>query len=135
MRSLSRSAVIAVLTCACAGRGTAPGVPQATPAQYPSTSVRPAAPPVLIRNATILTAAGPELQHASILFADGKVVSVGADSIAPPNGAVVVDGTGRFVTPGLIDTHSHLGVYAAPGTASQSDGNEATDPFTTEVWA
>jgi imidazolonepropionase-like amidohydrolase len=97
--------------------------------------VRPTAPSVLIRNATILTAAGPELQHASILFAEGKVVSVGTDSVAAPSGAVVVDGTGRFVTPGLIDTHSHLGVYAAPGTPSQSDGNEATDPVTAQVWA
>jgi imidazolonepropionase-like amidohydrolase len=103
--------------------------------QYPSTYVRPPAPPVLIRNATILTAAGPELQHASILFAEGKVVSVGSDSVAAPADAVVVDGTGRFVTPGLIDPHSHLGVYSAPGTESQSDGNEATNPVTAQVWA
>ena len=40
-----------------------------------------------------------------------------------------------IVTPGLIDAHSHLGVYAAPGTESQSDGNEATDPDTAQVWA
>jgi imidazolonepropionase-like amidohydrolase len=39
------------------------------------------------------------------------------------------------VTPGLIDTHSHLGVYAAPGTFAESDGNEATNPVTAEVWA
>src|SRR5690349_12986367 len=135
MHPLRRSIVAAVLTSACAGHGTAPGVPQATPAQYPSTYVRPPAPPVLIRNATILTAVGPELPHASILFADGKVVSVGSDSLAAPKDAVVVDGTGRFVTPGLIDTHSHLGVYAAPATPSLSDGNEATDPVTAQVWA
>jgi imidazolonepropionase-like amidohydrolase len=89
---------------------------------------------VLIRNATILNAAGPELTRASVLFADGKIVAVGRDT-APPSGATVVDGTGKFVTPGLIDTHSHLGVYPAPGTSSQSDGNEATDPNTAGAWA
>ncbi|PYP95479.1 MAG: hypothetical protein DMD34_06690 [Gemmatimonadetes bacterium] len=52
-----------------------------------------------------------------------------------PTGAVVVDGTGKFVTPGLIDDHSHIGVYAAPGTDAESDGNEATTPVTAEVWA
>src|SRR5262245_19689354 len=135
MHQLRRSLVAAVLTSACAAHSTAPGTAPTAPIQYPSTYVRPAAPPVLIRNATILTAAGPEMQHASLLFAEGKVVSVGTDSIAAPGDAVVVDGTGKFVTPGLIDTHSHLGVYSAPGTASQSDGNEATDPVTSNVWA
>src|SRR3954452_22035920 len=135
MRSLSRPIIVAVLTSACFSGTTTPGAPPAVPVQYPSTYVRLPAPPVLIRNATILTAAGPELPHASILFAEGKVVSVGTDSIAAPADAVVVDGTGRFVTPGLIDTHSHLGVYSAPGTESQSDGNEATDPNTAQVWA
>jgi imidazolonepropionase-like amidohydrolase len=102
--------------------------------QYPSTYARREHSPVLIRNATILTAAGPQLTNASILLADGKVVAVGRDT-APPPGATVVDGTGKFVTPGLIDTHSHIGVYAAPGTRSQSDGNESTDPVTAQVWA
>ncbi len=93
--------------------------------QYPSTYQRKQNPPVFIRNATVLTAAGPEMQHASVYFKDGLIVSVGADTTAPAD-AVVVDGTGKFVTPGIIDDHSHLGVYAAPGTWAESDGNEAT---------
>src|SRR5690606_16205335 len=103
-------------------------------AQYPSTYQRRAEAPVLIRNATIMTAAGPELSGASLLIQDGKIVAVGRD-LAPPAGARVVDGTGKFVTPGLIDTHSHLGVYAAPGTFAEGDGNEATSPVTAQVWA
>ena len=102
--------------------------------QYPSTYRRRPNPPVLIRNATILTATGQELRNGSILFQDGKITGIGA-ALEPPPGAVTVDGTGKFVTPGIIDTHSHLGVYAAPGTAAEGDGNEATNPVTAEVWA
>ena len=102
--------------------------------QYASTYQRKANPPVFIRNATVMTAAGPEMQHASVYFKDGLIVSVGTDSTAPAD-ATVVDGTGKFVTPGIIDDHSHLGVYAAPGTWAESDGNEATNPVTSNVWA
>jgi imidazolonepropionase-like amidohydrolase len=129
------TALIALGGCAVSRRApTAADSLSALRPQYPSTYARREHPPVLIRNATILTAAGPELTNASILLADGKVVAVGRDT-APPPQATVVDGTGKFVTPGLIDTHSHIGVYAAPGTRSLSDGNESTDPVTAQVWA
>ncbi|MGQ0640658.1 MAG: amidohydrolase family protein [Gemmatimonadaceae bacterium] len=87
-----------------------------------------------IRNATIMTAAGPTLQNAAILLRDGKVAAVGAN-LTPPSDALVIDAAGKFVTPGIIDTHSHLGVYPAPGVDAHSDGNEATNPATPEVWA
>jgi imidazolonepropionase-like amidohydrolase len=103
-------------------------------AQYPSTYRRHPNPPVVIRNATIMTAAGQEIAKGSILFKDGRIVAVG-EKVDAPADAVVVDGTGKYVTPGLIDDHSHLGVYAAPGTDAESDGNEATTPVTAEVWA
>src|SRR2546430_6176274 len=102
--------------------------------QYPSTYQRHSGRPVLIRNATIMTAAGQEIPNGSIVLAAGRIVAVGAKVDAPAD-AVVVDGTGKYVTPGLIDEHSHLGVYAAPGTDAESDGNEATNPGTAEVWA
>jgi len=137
--------VVALTACAQAG---APGAVSPVPAaqrkltdtlsserpQYPSTYRRRPNPPVLIRNATILTAAGQELGHNSILFQDGRISAIGP-RVEAPAGAMIVDGTGKFVTPGIIDTHSHLGVYAAPGTAAESDGNEATNPVTAEVWA
>jgi imidazolonepropionase-like amidohydrolase len=90
--------------------------------------------PTLIQNATIMTAAGPRLAGASILLRDGKVAAVGT-AVEAPADALVIDGTGKWVTPGLIDTHSHLGVYAAPGGNGLDDGNEATAPNTAEVWA
>ena len=52
-----------------------------------------------------------------------------------PGDATVVDAAGKWITPGIIDVHSHLGVYPSPSTASHSDGNEATAPVTAEVWA
>ena len=65
---------------------------------------------------------------------DGKIESVGAN-LAVPAGYTTVDARGRWITPGIIDAHSHLGVYAQPGVDALSDGNEATNPNTAEVWA
>ncbi|HEX4961774.1 MAG TPA: amidohydrolase [Thermoanaerobaculia bacterium] len=109
----------------------APAKPPEPP--FPSTYQPIPSQPVLITNATILTAAGNRLQG-SILLRDGKVAAVGAN-LDTPAGATVVDGKGKWVTPGIIDAHSHLGVYAAPGVEANSDGNEATNPNTAEVWA
>ncbi|HEV2642437.1 MAG TPA: hypothetical protein VGT98_07010, partial [Candidatus Elarobacter sp.] len=81
-----------------------------------------------------MTAAGPTLQNASILLRDGKIVEVGTN-VSAPSDAVVIDGTGKYVTPGIVDVHSHLGVYAAPGGGGLNDGNEATNPVTANVWA
>jgi len=107
-------------------------LPNANP--YPSTYHAFASRPTVIRNATIMTAAGPTIRGASILLRDGKVQAVGANLTVPPD-ATVIDGTGKFVTPGIIDTHSHLGVYPAPSVDALSDGNEATNPATPYVWA
>jgi imidazolonepropionase-like amidohydrolase len=104
------------------------------PVVFPSTYQPLPARTTLIRNATVLTAAGPTIQSGSVLLRDGKVAAVGASVSAPPD-AVVIDAAGKWVTPGVIDTHSHLGVYAAPGIAAQQDGNELTDPVTAQVWA
>jgi imidazolonepropionase-like amidohydrolase len=139
--------ILALLAAGCASAGAAPtgaGAPAAPAgrgdtssaqrAQYPSTYRRHEYRPVLIRNATLMTATGQEIAGGSILFRDGRIVAVGT-SVEAPSDALVVDGTGKYVTPGIIDSHSHLGVYAAPGTAAESDGNEATSPVTGDVWA
>src|ERR1041385_6145373 len=133
-RTSSGSASPAPATASAAPSTTAQDTSAGIGPQYPSTYKRHENPPVLIRNATIMTAAGQEIQSGSILFRDGRIVSVGTN-VQVPSDAVVVDGTGKWVTPGVIDTHSHIGVYAAPGTFAESDGNEATNPVTAEVWA
>src|SRR5437867_11672793 len=81
-----------------------------------------------------MTASEQSIRDGSIERQDERIVAVG-EKVDAPAGAVEVDGTGKYVTPGLIDDHSHLGVYAAPGTDAESDGNEATNPVTAEVWA
>lgn len=101
---------------------------------FPSTYRPGPAPVTVIRNATVLTAAGPLLENASVLMRDGRIAAVGT-AVQVPAGAVEIDGTGRWVTPGIIDTHSHLGVYPAPGVDAVSDGNEMTNPNTAQVWA
>ncbi|HEX2449494.1 MAG TPA: amidohydrolase [Gemmatimonadales bacterium] len=134
MNRLLPGLLAAVAACAAGRAPTAAAPAKSESAPYPSTYHRHGNPPVLIRNATVLTAAGPELPRASVLIVDGTIAGVGSD-LTPPAGAVEVDGSGKFVTPGLIDVHSHLGVYAAPGTSAESDGNEATRPVTADVWA
>ena len=96
-----------LLGCAAGARTQAPA-PATLPAartaeswdrpQYPSTYHRHPNPPVLIRNATILTATGPELSGASILLKEGRIVAVGSD-VTPPADATVVDGTGQVRDP------------------------------------
>jgi len=103
---------------------------------YPSTYAPLPSEPVLIVNATILTGTGERIDNGSILMSDGRIerVSDGPQEVEAGD-AKVIDAGGRWVTPGLIDAHSHLGVYAAPHVKALSDGNEATDPVTADVWA
>jgi imidazolonepropionase-like amidohydrolase len=100
---------------------------------YPSTYAPLPSEPTLITNATILTGTGVRLDDASLLISDGKIVFVGEGNV--PAGVTTIDAQGRWVTPGLIDVHSHLGVYASPGVKAHSDGNEMTNPATPNVWA
>ena len=142
-----RTALAAALTIAlasgCATTGAAGGsgdtrmaaATSGSPGDaYPSTYQRIASAPVLVSGATVLDGAGARLEGADVLMRDGVIVAVGAGLEAPAD-AIRIDGRGKWVTPGLIDIHSHLGVYPSPGTRSHSDGNEATAPVTAAVWA
>jgi len=90
--------------------------------------------PTVIRGATIMTATGEEIANGMISLADGKILAVGK-TVEIPKDAVVIDASGDFVTPGIIDPHSHMGDYPEPSVNAHSDGNEATDPTTPQVWA
>ena len=137
---ISVAGLVALSACASSGATTETPAPVAADTAvasgeaFASTYQRKSFQPVVIRNATIMTATGSEIPGASIAFEHGLITGIGSD-VTVPSGAMVVDGTGKFVTPGIIDTHSHIGVYAAPGTSAESDGNEATNPVTAQVWA
>jgi imidazolonepropionase-like amidohydrolase len=118
-------------TAVQAGKGGV-SLPNADP--FPSTYTRIPAAPFVIRNVNIMTATGPMIHNGAVAVADGKIIAVG-QTVDAPAGAVVIDGAGKYLTPGIIDVHSHLGVYAAPGVDALSDGNEATNPSTPNVWA
>ncbi len=79
---------------------------------------------VLIKGGTLLTITKGTLENTDLLIRDGKIIQIGKN-IASPQGVKVVDATGMFVMPGIIDAHSHAGLDAI---------NEATSPVTAEVF-
>ncbi|GER07452.1 amidohydrolase [Iodidimonas muriae] len=122
---------------AIANGDAASGVVKAEPSKsgpYPSTYHALPSRPTLIRNAVVLDGAGKRIDDGAVLMQGGKVVAIGRNLDAPAD-AVVIDAKGKWVTPGIIDVHSHLGVYPSPGVRAHSDGNEITAPVTAEVWA
>ena len=101
---------------------------------FPSTYRVPEAAPLLIRGATLLTGTGEQIDQADLLVADGKIQQIG-QNLEPVDGAEIVDGRGRWLTPGIIDVHSHMGVYPNPAIKPHADGNEMVSPTTAKVWA
>ncbi|MBQ4832511.1 amidohydrolase [Pseudoalteromonas sp. MMG010] len=99
---------------------------------YPSTYKPVAISSTLITNATVLTGTGERLDDTDVLLVDGKVKQVGKDLSADAD--TTIDAMGKWVTPGIIDVHSHLGAYPSPSVESHQDGNEMTSPNTAEVW-
>ncbi len=122
--------LLALLLGGCSDQpeGKASEVPFASTYQpLPSESFR-------ISNATLLTGTGELIEAGALTVEDGRIADIGDDA-DKPWGAEDIDASGRWITPGIIDVHSHLGVYASPGVWAHSDGNEMTSPVTAEVWA
>jgi imidazolonepropionase-like amidohydrolase len=129
---------LALSACATAGdrkpTGTASAAVPLNKNPYPSTYRPYPGRPVALVGATVFDGTGKRLDNATVLLRDGKVVAVGGADLSI-EGYDRVDGARKYITPGVIDIHSHLGVYPSPSVSSHSDGNEATDPTTPEVWA
>lgn len=126
-------ASLALAACATT-QATETPKPEAPPAPFASTYAPKPSTPVVIRGGTVLDGKGGEFANTDVLLVDGKVAGVGAGLTAPA-GATEIDARGKFVTPGIIDAHSHLGVYPSPSLQATSDGNELTHPNSAEVWA
>ncbi len=102
---------------------------------FPSTYKAYPGAPTAITNATIYDGEGGRIERGTVFMSGGKITSVGGPDTPIPADISVVDGTGKWVTPGIIDIHSHLGDYPSPQVQANSDGNEATGPVRPEVWA
>ena len=87
----------------------------------------------LIKSVNLYDGLGNEFSNFDVLFDNGIIVEIGKDIV--DGDATIIDAKGKWLTPGIIDIHSHMGVYPAPGVRTSSDGNEATSPITAEVWA
>jgi len=108
---VSRSFAIRIICALAAFLATAWLAAAATPADAP--------PVILIQNATVLTVTQGTIEHGSVLIKDGKIAEVGPN-VKAPSGAQVIDGTGMFVTPGIIDCHSHIAVDGSVNEGSIS---------------
>ncbi|MEQ1780650.1 MAG: amidohydrolase family protein [Hyphomonadaceae bacterium] len=143
--------VLALGACATASEPSAQTAPQsgatqpvkALPARvsypkdpFPSTYKPMPSEDVLIRNATVFDGLGVEIKNGAVLIQAGKITAVGSEAaMTMPAGIKTIDASGKWVTPGIIDIHSHLGVYPSPGISAHQDGNEISGPVTAEVWA
>lgn len=89
-----------------------------------------------IVGAHVIPVAGPEISKGAVVWKNGLIEAVGAEGKVPiPPDAEVVRADGKYLMPGIIDTHSHMGVYSWPGVEANSDGNEMTAPITAQVRA
>ena len=89
---------------------------------------------LFIKNAKIKTMAGKDIENGCILVENGKIKELG-ENIAEPAGAEVIDAAGRLTTPGLIDGHSHVGLFGEASGWETADGNESVDPVTPQMRA
>lgn len=133
MRCDSPHTAVRQALLALALSGLAAAAHAQTPSDFPST-YKPANGSFAIRGATILTAEGAQLEDSSILVLKGRISAIGRQ-VAVPDGVMIFDGKGKWVTPGLIDMHSHLGVSSAPTSGMNRAHNEQSGPNAAQVYA
>lgn len=137
---LALSACAALALAACAGDGdnsvksaSAVELIAKIEAPFPSTYKPYPGVPTALVGATVFDGTGRRFDDTTVLFRDGKVEALGSG--LSTEGYQAIDASGKYVTPGVIDIHSHLGDYPTPSVDAHSDGNEMTSPTTPEVWA
>ena len=142
--SLCAAACLAALISACTHdekpRTASAQTPRTPPRTYsrdpfPSTYKPYPGAVTAITGATVFDGEGGRIANGVVILADGLVQAVGGPDTAIPEGATRIDAAGKWVTPGVIDIHSHLGDYPSPSVEAHQDGNEVTGPVRPEVWA
>lgn len=88
-----------------------------------------------IINGKVITVTGKTYEKATVLVENGKITAVGPD-LSVPQGAQIIDASGCWVTPGLIDCHTHICNFGEPGSMpGMSDGNEMSGPVQSHIRA
>jgi imidazolonepropionase-like amidohydrolase len=142
MRNLILSTLLLTAACTNTPRPKTAEKPPSGPQEvvsipsdpYPSTYRAYPSVTTVIRGVNIYDGKGGKIIGGAVRLENGKVAEIGQTVTTPAN-ARIVEGAGKWLTPGIIDIHSHLGNYPAPGVSAHSDGNEATGPNRAEVWA
>ncbi len=88
---------------------------------------------MIIKNGHVLTMTGEEYENGFVAFEDGKITALGLMAVCPEGEAF--DAEGGYIIPGLVDAHSHLGMWEDSLGAEGADGNEETDPITPQLRA
>ena len=134
-------AVAALVSCAASAPPKTAAAAPATPPKsyshdpYPSTYRAYPGVPTAIVGGTVFDGEGRRIDNGVVILADGVVRAVGGADTAIPEGAARIDARGKWVTPGVIYIHSHLGDYPSPAVEAHQDGNEVTGPVHPDVWA
>jgi imidazolonepropionase-like amidohydrolase len=85
---------------------------------------------VVVKGAKIYPISGPPIEHGVLVVTNGKIVAVGEDGkVSIPAGSTVQDATGKVVMPGIVDSHSHIGIAPNPTVSNSEDDNEMTGPI------
>ncbi|WP_143466071.1 amidohydrolase [Leifsonia sp. NCR5] len=91
---------------------------------------------VAIVNAYLVPVAGDPIENGTVLIQDGKIAAVGTSAdIAIPDGVRTVDASGKWVLPGFIESHGHVGIHEEANGPAGDDTNEMTTPNTAAVRA
>ena len=134
MKNISHLTLLLLLTAACSEMNMSSSSAVQNSNDYFASTYEPMeSEPTLLQSANIYDGLGGELLDYDLLIADGKIIEIGQS--LDQSGVKVIDASDKWITPGIIDIHSHMGVYSAPSVSTSSDGNEATAPVTAEVWA
>ena len=127
--TLTRGAVLAVAVSLAIHAGVGARDQQPAPTAAATT--------VAIRGGTVLTITGGTIQNGTVIVRDGKIAAVGAN-LAVPEGAQIVDATGKFVMPGIIDAHQHIALDSinegATTVSSMTGTDDVLDPTDVDIY-